>query len=418
LAPWIVKPDARIIKEHPDWLLRRRFRFPVQAGFIWNKLTRALDITHPQVLEHIRQLVRTAVEEWGFDYLKLDFLYAGALHGIHHDPSLTRAQALHRALVEIRKTVGDEVKLLGCGCPLGVGIGIFDAMRIGPDVSPNWHPRFLNLEFPFKAEPGFPSARNAMRNAITRSWSHRRWWVNDPDCLLLRRVDSDLNEDEVQSLASVIALTAGSLILSDDLPTLEDERIEWFARLLPPLPRPAKVIDGFDATYPSKLILPLSDQTGQRHLLAILNWADHPKEMHFSLKELMLPKAISYHAVDFWNAQYQRLVWDEIQTIEIPPHGVRLLALRPTGDHPAWVGDTLNVSQGGGVKHWKVDTHALTVRLDLGRKAKGTIWVALPSSPKMIKLDGESLDWREAHPGVYTIRVALEDAGELEFRWD
>jgi alpha-galactosidase len=418
LAPWIVKPNARIIKEHPDWLLRRQFRFPVQAGFIWNTFTKALDITHPQVLEHVRGLIRTAVETWGFDYLKLDFLYAGALDGKRHDPGLTRAQAMHRALVEIREAAGEGVTLLGCGCPLGVGIGVFDAMRIGPDVAPNWHPTFPMMKFFFKPEPGFPSVRNALRNTITRSWLHRRWWVNDPDCLLMRSTGSDLSVDEVQSLASGIALSAGSLFVSDHLPELDEERVDWLARLLPPLPQAARALDWFEITHPSKLILPLSDRAGQRHLLALQNWSDRPMAMDFSLEELMLPEAASYHAVDFWQGRYQRLAWGGIQTMKIPAHGVRLLVLRPVGDQPAWVGDTLHISQGMAVQQWRVDSHGLEVELDLGRKAKGRVWMALPSAPRTIQLGDETLDWHEPHPGVYTFPAMFDGVGRLVLSWD
>ena len=31
-----------------------------------------------------------------------------------------------------------------------------------------------------------PAARNAVRNTLTRSPLHSRWFLNDPDCLLLR----------------------------------------------------------------------------------------------------------------------------------------------------------------------------------------------------------------------------------------
>jgi hypothetical protein len=42
--------------------------------------------------------------------------------------------------------------------------------------------------------------------------------------------------DEVESLATVIAMSGGSLIFSDDLTALSRERFEMAARLLPPVP--------------------------------------------------------------------------------------------------------------------------------------------------------------------------------------
>ncbi len=77
LAPFLAHPGARLIRSHPDWLLRTRRGLPVNAGFGWNSFARALDVTHPEVINFVRGLVRTATVEWGYEYLKLDFLYGG-----------------------------------------------------------------------------------------------------------------------------------------------------------------------------------------------------------------------------------------------------------------------------------------------------------------------------------------------------
>ena len=42
------------------------------------------DTTHPEVQEHLRSVFARVVD-WGFRYLKLDFLYAGALQGVRHN---------------------------------------------------------------------------------------------------------------------------------------------------------------------------------------------------------------------------------------------------------------------------------------------------------------------------------------------
>ena len=134
LAPFIVHPKSRLVTEHPDWLLRGRYGRPVNAGFVWDVFTTALDLTHPAALEYACQVVQTAAQEWGFPYLKLDFLYAAALPGRYRDPTRTRAQVLRQGLEALRKAVGPQVTLLGCGCPLGSAVGLVEAMRIGADV--------------------------------------------------------------------------------------------------------------------------------------------------------------------------------------------------------------------------------------------------------------------------------------------
>lgn len=52
-----------------------------------------LDVTNPEVLEHVRQKLTLVSKTWGFKYLKLDFIYSGILDGsVRHDYSVTKAQ--------------------------------------------------------------------------------------------------------------------------------------------------------------------------------------------------------------------------------------------------------------------------------------------------------------------------------------
>ncbi|MFZ3070945.1 MAG: alpha-galactosidase, partial [Anaerolineaceae bacterium] len=87
LAPFIVQAGSEMLKRHPGWILRSRLGKPVNAGFAWNSLASALDLTNPDALAYVRTVIQTAVKDWGFPYLKLDFLYAAALGGKHHNPT-------------------------------------------------------------------------------------------------------------------------------------------------------------------------------------------------------------------------------------------------------------------------------------------------------------------------------------------
>jgi alpha-galactosidase len=432
LAPFVAKPGARVVQEHPDWLLYDRQGRPANAGLIWNTRTRALDPTHPAVLEHIERLIRTATHKWGFDYLKLDFLYAGALAGQRHDPTVTRAQALRRCLEVIREAAGPDAFLVGCGCPLGSGIGVFDAMRISSDVAPRWKPAYLGIEPFFQAEPDFPSARNAIRNVLTRAHLHRRWWVNDPDCLLLRKqtrsgpgegrkpapkeAEQHLAETEVQCLATAIALSAGSLIVSDHLPELGPERLAWLGRLLPPLPRAARVLDWFDRSYPTQLLLPLSGAIGEWALMALINWQDRPQTLEMDLASIGLMGRAPFHLVDFWRGEYQRLESPHL-SVGVPPHGAALMAVRPVTQAPGWVGDTLHVSQGLIVERWSVDGPQLSAGLALSHNGSGTAFVALPAPPITAQLDSTPVGWREVGGGVYAFELSVGPRSVFRVSW-
>lgn len=445
LAPFVAKPGARITKEHPDWILRNRLGAPANAGFIWDRFTRALDVTHPQVIGHVENLISTAVHEWGFEYLKLDFLYAGALRGIRYDPHRTRAQALCSILERIRSAAGEGTILVGCGCPLGPGIGIFDAMRIGPDVAARWEPAYRAIHRFLRAEPDLPSARNAVHNAITRAPFNRRWWVNDPDCLILRgdlpasaneshegvsadrtrerksahngvsRNPSRLTWDETKTLATIIALSGGSLLISDHLPDLPAERLDWLARFLPPLPSGFRAIDWFDEKHPRKLVLPLRGAAGEWFLVGLVNWAAEPADVSIDLKSLKTGTRFA-HAVDFWNGDYVSLDGGYLDAREIPPHGVRLFGIRAAAG-PQWLGDTLHVSQGLAVSDMKVRQKEIRVELDLGRRAAGRVWLELPAPPLRITMEGDPIAVVQINGQVYACDLDFDVGGRLEVGW-
>ena len=116
------------MREHGDWFIKHsETGEPLRAGYNPNwaasddKYAYALDPSHPEVDTHLERLFRKIVEDFGYEYLKLDFLYAAAAEGIRHDPAMTRAETLRRGLEAIRRGAGERTFLLGCGCPLGRG---------------------------------------------------------------------------------------------------------------------------------------------------------------------------------------------------------------------------------------------------------------------------------------------------------
>ena len=223
LAPFLVAPGSAVARVHPDWVARFPDGTPLIAGYNehWGGLVHALDTSNPAVLDHLEHLARDLVA-MGFTYLKLDFTYAPSFDGVWHDPSLTPAQRVRAGYDAIRRGAGDEAFLLGCGAPLGACIGVVDGMRIGPDVAPWWEPR--PELWPYRGYEGtIPSTLNALRNTLTRAHQHRRLWINDPDCLMLRTTDTELDADQVRAWALAVAASGGMALVSDDLALLDDD---------------------------------------------------------------------------------------------------------------------------------------------------------------------------------------------------
>jgi alpha-galactosidase len=418
LGPFIVHSRSRLARQRP-WLLRNRHGLPVSAGFQWNSFAKALDVTHPAALDYVREVVKTAVHKWGYPYLKLDFLYAAALKGRYHDRTKTRAQALRLGLEAIREAVGPEITLLGCGCPIGSGIGIFNAMRIGADVDSRWAPSFAGIRLIFQNEPNMPSARNAIQNTLTRAAFHNRWWANDPDCLLLRP-DSQLTLAEVQSLATAIALSGGSLLLSDDLSNVPTERLRIAAQLLPLIGQRPRVLDWFDSPTPRLLRLDLENVTGKWHLLAVFNWEDDEQDITLPLEKLDLDPG-DYFVREFWMGESSRISEDLLSLKGIPAHGVKLIALTPSppvkeGEPSAlYLGSNLHISQGLEVTRWTV-TPKNRVRFSLTRpgESQGEVELYLPGDPSRILVDHQEVKWQTLGNGQYRFPVQFRQSAEIE----
>lgn len=418
LAPFIVRSDAALNQQHPDWFLRDRRGQRVSAGLNWFRWCFALDPTHPGVREHTQRLIETAVRTWGFPYLKLDFLYAAALPAERYDPTRTRAQAMRLALEDIRHAAGPDTFLLGCGCPLGPAIGVMDGMRISTDVAPNWHPEMLSPMFNrwIETELGFVSARNAVQNIISRGPLHRRWWLNDPDCLLVRDEATHLTEAEVQCLATVIALSGGMFLVSDDMTRLAPERYRYIAALLPVLEASAYARDWLTEQSPAQLLLPLTGAAGAWHVAGVFNWENVPRQQVVTPDDLGLP-AGAYWVSDFWQTTVRRLdAGQALDLGELPPHGARLLALRPVGPEPALVASTFHFSQGAEVTAWTATATALTLELTLGRVAEGELALALPAAPRAVEVDDAAIPVRAAE-GLYWLRFTVRHRARVRVCW-
>ena len=407
LAPFIVHTRSKLFHEHPDYILRNSLGRPVNAGFVWDVLNTALDLTYPPALEYATSVVARATKEWGYPYLKLDFLYAGGLPGKRYDPTQTRASALRKGMEALREAVSPGTYLLGCGSPLGSSIGLFDAMRIGADVSGYWRPVYNGMKsFLIENEPNFPSARCSLQNILSRAQLHQKWWTNDPDCLLVRE-NMELTLDEVMSLAAAISITGGSLLLSDNLPGVGEERMRIAESLLPVIGKRAQVLDWFDESMPERMRLDLEGAIGSWSLLTQFNWQDAKRDITFGLKDFDLTEqAMWVH--NFWSGEVTRLEAGGQITCQLPAHGNALFAIRPVILGSAqYLGSDIYIAQGLEVSTWEDGVDDLRFTLSLGRVCSGRVRLALPFTPANVWVEGQKVELESLGGGVFVLSVQI-----------
>jgi hypothetical protein len=228
-APFLVTPAFYRFQEFEQCLLNDDQSELLTAMYSpsWGGAAYAIDTTHPLIKDFLTETYSRLVE-YGFDFFKIDFCYAAALSAKRHDTQKTRAEALRLGLELIRNAIGDSSFLLGCGCPFGPAVGLVDAMRVSPDTAPYWEPR-MNL---FGYLETAVCAKNAILASIYRSPFHRRLFINDPDCLMLRQTQTFLTRDQIECLKASILACGAFVMLSDDLSLYNNSTWKELDRLI------------------------------------------------------------------------------------------------------------------------------------------------------------------------------------------
>ena len=231
---------------------------------------------------------------------------------------------MRHGLEAIRAGAGDDAFILGCGCPIGQAVGVVDGMRIGPDVSPFWGSTASGA--------GDPSTVHALDAIIARSFMHRRLWLNDPACLMLRARETRLNADERAALAATIVASGGILLISDDMSILDAEAGKLFRAV-------AQISAEIDSNAAREPVLALDLMaTGEvRGLIAetasgggaiatgavamLLNRGDEPARVQMSDLKL---GAVEIVALDLAGREKIEI----FGAVDLPPHSARILRLK------------------------------------------------------------------------------------------
>lgn len=147
------------------------------SGIAWGGFY-ALDFEKEEVRAYIKAFFDKVFDEWHFDMVKLDFLYAAAIEPRNNK---TRGQLMCEAMDFLRECCGDKI-ILGCGVPLGPAFGVVDACRIGCDAENTFKEKF----YVKVTNQEIISTKISMQNSVYRRHLNGRIFANDPDVFFLR----------------------------------------------------------------------------------------------------------------------------------------------------------------------------------------------------------------------------------------
>ena len=434
MAPYACDKYSKVAKEHPDWIIRNdegRFANSSNCG----KFFYGLDATNPAVREFAFNSIQRAVKEWGYKVLKLDFLYAACLKGNgKYDMSMSRAETMYLALQTLRAAAGSDTFIIGCGCPIGPAIGYVDANRISADTGPTWYPDF---PLPWWDHATLPSLRAMVRNSITRACMGHRFWHNDPDCILLGDT-TRLTDDEVKSAATVIAMTGGMLLLSDDLSKLSSERLRVATRIYPVTGVTGVTLDlhntsesgipslmrlwctdeiamdsqnttavelasqnakrtAFSPDKPwanswdrNRNCIPVAKGLGSWSMVSLSNWLDKPDIVSVPMAAALPPKhaiktndlVFGYHVFSFWTSKYAWVSADQSGkniSKKLGQHESEIFHVKAVSLNQAqYIGSELHFTCGYEVSSFNATGTSIDLQLRKDSKRSGFVYFYLP----------------------------------------
>jgi hypothetical protein len=299
----LVNTYTTLYREHPDWFACDEDGDVQTKLFSYGPMA-YLDVTHPEVEKHLAE-VFGRLRRAGFVYFKVDFTQCVLQAKRFHDRTVPRGQILRKAFGIIRKAIGEDAYLLSCGAPYESVTDLVDATRATGDIHNFWG-----------------HVKHNAASMAARWWMHRKLWNNDPDFLIVRTPETcslpelnrphkelpsgpqewwlrgrDLSMEEMKTYALTVYMSAGDLMLSDDLCTLNEQGRAVIRKVLErPLANAAVPVDIFKshAELPAVWISQQEDFS----VVTCFNWGEDDKEVVVSLDELK-KKPVSIRT--FWD---------------------------------------------------------------------------------------------------------------------
>jgi hypothetical protein len=213
MAPFYVSTDSEIYSMNPGWWVLGPEGEPITYSNLGTGDYAIVDATHPEAGLWMGDQVAKQRRD-GWEYLKLDFLYAGAQVGTRYQD--VTAMEAYQIGMELLEEAAEGAYVLACGAPMLPSLGYADAFRTGADIG-----------FGFDPGPRREYLRWQARSTAARSWQNGIWWWVDPDQLLVREPFS-----AAEAAGSVVAnvVSGGSWLLGDELYTLPEDRLSLALR--------------------------------------------------------------------------------------------------------------------------------------------------------------------------------------------
>ncbi len=327
-APTVFANTGTLYKEHPEYNIFYENGETVRS-FGGNQALCAdndgsvfpIDLDNPHALKHIEASFKNAVKNYDCHYFKIDFLVRSLIRCVDGQNlenvtynSKPSVKVYKDATRLIRKAVGNSF-MMACGAPITESIGIFDSIRVSPDIT--WTSKGPeNRRYTY-----WQIVEKNIQNIFLRSYYHGKVFLVDADALVVRNKlgrkydDYTPTLEEARSWATTVALSGGTVLINEEIETLEKDRLELIKQVIDPIGIAAYPENFFEYPCVSKVAL----KANNKCIKAVYNWNDSEKEDFINNDKTVL-------AFDCWSKEYLGEFEGNI-SLNIPAHGVRAILL-------------------------------------------------------------------------------------------
>ncbi|MBI4056159.1 MAG: hypothetical protein HY399_01260 [Elusimicrobia bacterium] len=405
IAPFAVNAGSRCLTENSKLLVREEKGFPQVMGGKGRGY--ALDPTRPAAAARVRSIL-TALRKQGIRYIKADYLRCLLspdptdssddldVRRRHHK-EVTRVQAYRQGLKLLRQSMGSQSWILACGAPLGPAAGLADSMRIGSDIRPYW-------------TDGQSGISQSVRNIAATYFLHRRWWINDPDDLVLDGIPN-----EILFWATALALSGGPITVSAKMAQLKSWQKKLIRQLIPPYGQAARPLDLLKDPDPKLWVLPIHTSWEDWNLLGLFNWEESPRSQPLEDLLEVLRQDRSALLWDVWEGRALGSLESDPH-LTIPGRSVRLIAVRTKFNRPQILGTDHHFTQGAmELKTCSWNPQKLELKISLSplfSDSKEFIYIRCPANYQMV-IDKRRVSQEPLWDGTTLLRVRLNPGNQI-----
>jgi hypothetical protein len=317
IAPFVVSNKSKLIKKHPDWIIKdREGRIKLEMANE-NETFYSIDPSKEAVKKYLRSVFHS-LRKMGFIFYEMDYLEWGLKDSKNvkiDSQEKSSVQILREALDIIRQEIGYGSLVMADNTAFQPVIGFADILKTSSSCDAGWNDA---------------GVKNMIRETYYTQYFNNILWQNNPGEINI--IDNQIfSEDERISLALWKAFLGGAVCTSDDFTEMTYNQLEFFRFL-----EPAKLIQNIRFPYwPSTTEI----KVAVRYYNSYKSWAvlffndkDVSVSRYFPVNELTISDSVY---VFNWKPGFI-IPFGYMGNININllPHQSRLLWLSPTNDPP------------------------------------------------------------------------------------